>query len=430
MLFLKGSGSESFKELTAKLVAETRATLTRNAEAQLRLFVTDTAFMLGSKGNVLEVAMYYFTHAAAGRLEHFENRSGLKPPPSISDFREDELPVSLGTHENYYRIRPSGKRVNLEVSFDVPSIRFPANVSAARKKQLDSEAAKLWPLFHQLDDVATEWVMWTLITLPDGTLLTYPGTGGFPDDYDPRQTAWYERAFKNENNWSQPFFDPATRRPVMAFSNRILSSRGRFLGMATFILSIESMLDRNSLRSEWMPEADFFLVHPDKERFRTTGQWALRILAGREFSEIRAKNWRTSLAPEWLDTAESEYQQALINTIISHQQGTFRIPYKGKDSLWVVGQLDKKDTDVALIGIVPFERILGPAKAGEEWVLQTVVKQYHVMQGLFVVVFFCRGKCSADFFQKCHQAFGKAYKSGAPACQGGFFRARGHQIQG
>ena len=134
MLFLKGSGSESFKELTAKLVAETRATLTRNAEAQLRLFVTDTAFMLGSKGNVLEVAMYYFTHAAAGRIEHFENRSGLKPPPSISDFREDELPVSLGTHENYYRIRPSGKRVNLEVSFDVPSIRFPANVSAARKK--------------------------------------------------------------------------------------------------------------------------------------------------------------------------------------------------------------------------------------------------------------------------------------------------------
>jgi sigma-B regulation protein RsbU (phosphoserine phosphatase) len=386
MFFLKSNGTRVMKEVTTNIVNETRAALTRDAEALLRLYVSDTAAMLGNRGEVLEVAMYFLTHAAANAIEKEEGPSVFAAMPSIHDFREDVLEVPLETHARYYRMRPSGKRVNLEVSFAYPSLKYSATAEVEDKERIAAKMARFRGIFAQMEQATRSWTLWAIITLNDGTMLTYPGTGAFPDDFDPRRTEWYHAAVTGSGNWSVPYFDPATRRPVMAFSNIIFSEAGKQLGVATFVLPLDSLLDQEGIRSDIAPNSEFFLVHPDPVHFRKTGKWKLRILAGQELNESRSRNWRTPIRKEWLKSDTPERMRPLIETLLQKRNGMFRLPYKGRDSLWVVGQLSKEAKEVALIGIAPFERILAPALAAENWVRQTVDSQFQVVRGAFLVV--------------------------------------------
>ncbi|MFW5490391.1 MAG: SpoIIE family protein phosphatase [Desulfovibrio sp.] len=386
MFVLHQGGVKSLKGLTTKIIGEIRNSLTSNAEARLALYVTDTAALLGTRGDVLEVGMYFLTHAATGMIEAGEIPGLTGPPPTVGDFREDRVNIPLQKHPDYYRTRPSGRRVDLDISFAAPSIRFAQGMSKQQRERVALEASRIQPLFFQVQDATKSGVLWTQITLPNGTLFTYPGTGAFPDDYDPRTTEWYKSLLENDREWSMPFYDPATRRPVLAFSKRILSSSGKLLGVATFVLSLDTMIAKNSAdNSELVPDANFYLVYADRERLRVTGQWALRILSGREFSDSRAKNWRSPLAPEWLESSDRRTFYSLVESVLSNESKTFRMPYRNKDSLWVVGHLRDNGT-VALIGIVPFEHILKPAMAAEEWIHQTVDSQFSLMRYTFMVV--------------------------------------------
>ena len=43
-------------------------------------------------------------------------------------------------------------------------------------------------------DVGTGLIFWQYTGLENGLYSSYPGAGAFPDDYDHRRRAWYQRA--------------------------------------------------------------------------------------------------------------------------------------------------------------------------------------------------------------------------------------------
>lgn len=103
--------------------------------------------------------------------------------------------------------------------------------------------------------------IWVYVALEEGVDCTYPGMGGFRDQYDPRDRPWYSAA-KNSNGevvWVGPYHDVLGLGRVLSCTAPIYDYSGRFLGVAGFDL-LEEFVRTEILRITPSDHHDAFLV--------------------------------------------------------------------------------------------------------------------------------------------------------------------------
>jgi hypothetical protein len=86
------------------------------------------------------------------------------------------------------------------------------------------------------------------IGLSNGISSRYPGWDGLPDNYDPREQAWYKVADgKRSPQWSDPYISQTTKREELSVSVPMYMRDGRFVGVASALLvpdlMVHSLLD-------------------------------------------------------------------------------------------------------------------------------------------------------------------------------------------
>jgi len=213
--------------------------------------------------------------------------------------------------------------------------------------------------------------------LASGVHSVYPGHGGYPETYDPRQRLWYTQA-KNSGGlvWTTPMIDATTGVLVLTAAMPVYKTDGTFAGVTAIDVQILSVLDRIQAQLQIKEPAEGFIVRlaepsgavfsPDEFDFDTPSyQPDLLIVAYRGY-QTQGANWDANIAPEMLMGGNPESLYMLINDLATERDGVRRMAYQGRDSLWVHGRIQR--LGATLLYIVPYADVEEMAEQAQAFI--------------------------------------------------------------
>jgi hypothetical protein len=104
-------------------------------------------------------------------------------------------------------------------------------------------------------------ILWLYASTESGVHIAYPGHGGYPQGYDPRQRRWYARAKeKRAMDWGPPIIDATTQQLTFTVSAPFYKSEGVIAGVAAIDVLIPNVLLKSLISNQWSKRMKSFLV--------------------------------------------------------------------------------------------------------------------------------------------------------------------------
>jgi sigma-B regulation protein RsbU (phosphoserine phosphatase) len=289
-------------------------------------------------------------------------------PPKIyfaEDFNEGvDLPPDTTLSTSYFRVRPDSSIDFLKISYSEQVFKTAPGIKKENILQDAARLATLTSIYKDLSERLQGLAFWHLTSLDKGLQSSYPGHNGIPMRLDPRDQPWYTTAVDDKLVWLDPYIDPASRQIVVAAALAVRPVGQKTRGVTALVIPINKLLARSQLPTQNIfPETQFFMSYPVSNP--ETGKWGIQIYVREEYSDIKHRFWRSQIGAEWLVSSDETQFQAMIDDLEKGKGGHRRMPYKGRDSLWVY---DKTSGDAFLIMITPYKEILKGPRRAEEFV--------------------------------------------------------------
>jgi sigma-B regulation protein RsbU (phosphoserine phosphatase) len=155
---------------------------------------------------------------------------------------------------------------------------------------------------------------------------------------------------------------------------------GEIAGVTGVVLPIGRLLEQRLLVHNIPPETRSFMVYLAK--VKESDEREVRILARNEYTNVQHRTWRTHLRTDVLTSSDAKEFKAVIDDFATGTSNMRRMPYEGRDSLWVYGPIQEK---AFLVLITPYEEILGLAAEGKKYVGSLISNMVRIM-GLVLLV--------------------------------------------
>lgn len=372
--------------LGAQLASETRDVLVAQAQYRLQNLVDNYGRVLDRDRKALEFALRVQAREVERRL--------AGPPPSSPrtffaqhyDNKEDQ-PDGMVLSEKHFQTTSTGELSPIAVNYGEQVYLLPPGVD---RQDVVDDVAKLSTMpeaYRFLYESNPELMYWQYASLESGLHTSYPGHGGYPPDYDPRQRRWY-RAAKQAGTlvWLPPMVDASTGTITLGLAMPLRRADGTFAGVAAIDVPLPGMFRELRLPDAWSAEAKAMLVTPGPANQDDQGE--LLIVAQQNYEE-RGRNWR---APVELQALESEDRRLLNESVASAlagQSGVRRMRYRGRQAFWAWGA--SRAERLFPVVIVPHELVVAQARQQEQYVLAQVIKGLEiaglVLLGAVAVVF-------------------------------------------
>ena len=371
------------RKLAHKLAGESREILTEQACRRLRMLVDNYGRLLARDQKVLELSL-------AAQAQAVEQRLAGPPPAKAADVYFAEAydtgqgaPETLAPSEKYFRYDPNGRRVPIPVSYDEQVTLVPAG---ADPEALADEIARLSTMpaiYRLLHNAAPNLMHWQYTALESGVFGSYPGHGGYPPDYDPRQRQWYLNAKKEaECSWQPPYIGVSTRAVMLALSMPVRGPDGEIAGVTAIDVPIESIFQELKLPQQWSAEEATLFVYPGCGADGVP-EGKLAIVAEKNYRGV-TKNWRETLHIQFLDSEAPEDLAALRADALNGNSGVRKMPYRGRDALWAYGGGGLMQPFPVVI--VPYDRVIARAEQAERHVLDRTVQGLQITGAILLGV--------------------------------------------
>jgi len=361
IMVIRTVGIRSVRRLGNELVLQARANRISGLQRQIQQLVTGYAAVLQAGREQIDMALLLQTRAVEQALarpaepgakiyttEDFNSGAHLPPDTTLSSFQ--------------FRSRPDESIDPLKVSYAEQVFKLAAGADPKQMAEDAARLASLTPLCKQISDRLTGLVFWQNTGLANGLYSSYPGHNGIPRRFDPREQPWYRHAPESGESWSAPYIDPETRQVVVAAVASVKRPDGTTAGVTSLVVPVSSLLDRRLLFQNIPPETGSFIVYPVKRE--DSGKIGARIFARDEYIGVQHRNWRAQMGSEWLESGDGKQAREIIRDLEAGVGGVRRMPYKGKESLWVYGPVHRPS---ALVLITPYEEILKPAERARQY---------------------------------------------------------------
>jgi hypothetical protein len=103
---------------------------------------------------------------------------------------------------------------------------------------------------------------WAYVGLANGIHISYPGKGGYPEDYDPRQRPWYEMGKDvGKPVWGEPYVDIQGLGLVLPCVMSVYDEHGEFAGVAGFEVTLDFVQDR--FMQPYGPVSESYVLNED-----------------------------------------------------------------------------------------------------------------------------------------------------------------------
>ncbi len=303
-----------------------------------------------------------------------------------ADFDDPRLaPKDMALSTNH-PIRAEGRVVSHKhISREHPNFLL---APGTMKEDVTKDIARFTRLSSTLKSISNlyqEGLYWIYASLENGIHISYPGHGGYPAGYDPRQRPWYKMAIKsNAVSWL-PIVDATTGQLTLTVSMPFRRPDGSLAGVAGMDLKVKYALAESETTARWSQEMSSFVVGVEKKS--SSKKEKIWVLSSQSKS---APTGSKSVEEILIQHPEIE---ALFHLIKNKKSGYLDMTYKGVDSLVAYAA---NDADQYFVIVVPKSVVMTlPEEVGQMFVnyskKQTAITGVAVLLALLfvgVVAFF------------------------------------------
>ena len=367
-----------------KISSQMRENLIASAEKRLRFLVDSYSSWLWQGRERIEMALIFQAREVERRL------AKDSPLPSKVYFAEDfdkerDLPHDVIQSPLHFRFLAEDKMELLKVSYLAQVFKLAPGV---KKDEVTADIARLsamTPIYKALFKRLQGNVSWHYTSLENGLHSAYPGHGAIPKGLDPRKQPWYRNAVEMRRHatlWSEAYVDPETRQIMLAATMPVKRPNGEIAGVTALVLPINNLFEGKLLFRNIPPETSYFMISSDT--MPKTSKRGARIVTTNEHTEMKYRGWHARAKTYWLISGDDKQIQAMLDDFEAEASNIRRMPYKGRDSLWVYGPVSVRS---GLVLITPYEEILKPAQQTEGYIQALIDKLVGWMRyGLLVIV--------------------------------------------
>ncbi|RZW24690.1 MAG: HAMP domain-containing protein [Desulfobulbaceae bacterium] len=318
------------KKLGESISAQTTQALSETVQREIVSATENYAMITGRSKLSAELALHLLISEAEKILA--DSLPYSSPIYYAEDFDNPaSAPDDLAPSKNHMMIGEDGKLVAKNISKNHPNVFIPSSVDRSTIYDNITSFAGISPV---LKDIAGEFghtLFWIYASLESGVHISYPGHGGYPQGYDPRQRPWYTQAQNIEDGhvrWGEPIADATTSQLTFTVSGPISKPDGSFAGVAGIDVLIPKVLLQSQISSQWSEKMQSFLVGASE---REGPFWILSQRQG-EAGSVEEETAMIEL--------EEDPDFIKLPPLFAHEKvGNLEMPYQGVDSFWAYAEI-------------------------------------------------------------------------------------------
>lgn len=372
-------GHSSTWRMGHQLADRTRDVLIQDAGRQLRQVVDDHAALLNRDSQLIELIV---------RTQVREVERALAGPGSddgilySNELDAGDVPADFKEAPRYFLLDSQDRPRPILHSTERPIFTAAPGVDRAGVAADARRLAATTPALRFLYESSGMLTYWHYTALETGLHSVYPGHGGYPDDYDPRQRRWYTEAVKTRNLvWIAALVDASTRRVIQTVAAPVRRPDGTIAGATGIDIVLTDILESVRLPDMWSSDAEVMVVVQER---RPEGGDGLLIITQRKY-RADGRGWKSPIRLEWLNSEDKPAYAAFEKEVMAHQSGVTEMPYNGRASLWAYGSLDR-ERDVSLVVILPRETVVAQAESARADVLDQIGGQMRLFGAVIAAV--------------------------------------------
>ncbi|QJB55663.1 SpoIIE family protein phosphatase [Pseudodesulfovibrio sp. zrk46] len=341
ILISRGIVGGAAEKVANRISSDTRTELLDIVSTELELNALSLLSLLEAKGESFALGTLMLAQQAEISLNKNTPASKGKPFFTGDYMGMGDKPSDMAPSEDYPLNTRSGRTRPMNISLEHSAFLVPAQQSTSLFLDEARQLMTLLPTLKDLRNTQQSSANWYNVALESGLLMTYPGHGRFPMNYDPREQDWYTRAMREPNNqvvWVSPRIDPSTRRAVTTASLAIRDKDGAPLGVVSIDIPISAIIGAGDLKARWSKSIQsFMLVRYPGDIVAHDG---LLIVAQESYGEGGRRHWMSGIEPEWMESNDPIKFKKLLVKMKEEKSGHMRLPYKGEESLWAYASND------------------------------------------------------------------------------------------
>ncbi|MBT5242476.1 MAG: SpoIIE family protein phosphatase [Rhodospirillaceae bacterium] len=367
-----------------------RVAVASQVEAQLRQAVSLGATILFQEQRLVELTL----RMQAAEVERRLDKARVASPGPIY-FSEDyadrsSWPPGTALSAEHFRLNSDETSEPVPTSLDHQSFFLPAGTDRNRVAPELLRLSDMTEVYRLLEVENEQLIFWQYTALESGIHSVYPGSGGYPETYDPRQRPWYTLAKQSgELVWAPPLIDAGTGQLVLTAAMPIYDKSGLFAGVTSIDIQILSVLNRLQTQLQVDEQAEGFIIRlaePGGAVFSpgvSDVEPEILIVAYSGF-QTQGRNWDSDIATETLMGESAKALASLIEDLAAQRDGILRMPYQGQDSLWVYGQLRR--LGATLLYIMPYADIQNMAEEAQSFIGEATDEQIQLAGAASVIL--------------------------------------------
>ena len=363
-----------------KLASDTHIQLNSSASILLHSLVDDFGRILKR-----DKAMALLT--LQSQAQAVEIRLSSPPPkhPQAIFFSADyaspqNRPKDLITTPKHQRPTKDGKLAPIPVSYSQQVIFLAASKKPQEVSAKLNQISSMPEVYKTLHDIQPDLFLWQYTALESGIHSSYPGKGGYPVDYDPRQRQWYKDAVFKGGPTQQILTDLTTGTLILTLARPIYAGDGKLAGVTALDIDYRQFFADWSIPAEWADDAKSMVLVYHEEAPDPMQQ--LEVLL-RNRSEDHSLDWRIPVEHEYLDITDPQLQE-FQQDLLSGKSAVRKITYQGQEALWAYGSRNI-DEPFPLV-IVPYQQVIAQAVNAEKYVNQQISRSLTISAALTIVV--------------------------------------------
>ncbi len=363
-----------------KLADDTRELLNSRAVTLLHTLVDDYGRILKRDKAMALLTLKIQAQAVEKRIS-----APLPSRPQPIYFSDDyasvqKQPEDLTTTSKRQRPTKDGTLIPISVSFSEQVIFLAGEKKPKQVADELKQMSSMPEVYQTLHAIQPDLFLWHYTSLESGLHSSYPGKGGYPDDYDPRQRQWYKDAVAKGEPTQKILTDLTTGNLIMTLATPIHNSDGKIAGVTALDIDYRQFFADWIIPVEWRDTTESMILVYHEEANDPTQK--LEVLL-RSRTVNQTADWRIPVEHEYLDiTAPSlrELQQDLLDG----NSAVRKIVYQGEEALWAYGS--RLENEPFPLVVVPNQQVFAKAVDAENYINQQISLVIKINAALTVIV--------------------------------------------
>ena len=193
MAIVTGISQKASRKIGESISAQIHKTLVASARREIVSATENYAMITVRAKSSLEFALRVLIKEADIAL-------ALPPPePTKIYFAKDfeasnTAPEDIGLSSIHMKVLKDGQLTPKSISYDHPNFLVAPGIDPTEAGEDIAKFTRLTPTLKGITGELKSSLFWIYASLESGVHMSYPGHGGYPEDYDPRTRPWYTLA--------------------------------------------------------------------------------------------------------------------------------------------------------------------------------------------------------------------------------------------